>query len=200
MWTRRIAAGVLIVLFSSASLASQTNAGIAGSRLRLRGLHQYEIPGVLRLDGRQVSASSGSDIGRTTIRVLSPAHGYLTVLRPGTRLVGRLVDVTPDTLSLAVENGIDPITIPLDSLASVERSVRPARRHIVRGILAGVGAFFGTGALVFSQCGLGCEDSTVALATFGAGIAAGAWAWQGRERWTTVSTSDLVPPFVSASP
>src|SRR4051812_31514759 len=101
MWMRRIAAGMVIVLVPTISLAGQSDPVLSSRRIRVSGLRVYEIPGVLTLDGEQITASSLGTIEKTRIRVPSPAHGTLTVLRPGNRLIGSVLSVTPDTMSLA---------------------------------------------------------------------------------------------------
>jgi hypothetical protein len=161
------------------------------------GLHQYELPGVLTLDGDTVSASHGVTIGPTTIHVPAPPDGPLTVLRPGTRLVGVATSVTDGILVLRVDGVSQSIRVPLDSLATIERSERRAKRHVVRGILAGIGAFYAGVVLVFAACGLGCDDFTAVLGTFGTGIAAGLWAGRSSpsEQWTTMPISNFVSQF-----
>jgi hypothetical protein len=160
------------------------------------GLRQYALPGVLTIDRNSVSAWHGVTIGRTTVNVPASAAGPLTILRPGTRLVGRAMSVTGGILELRLEGAAEPARIPLDSIQTLERRERRARRHVVRGLLVGVGAFFGSGFLAFSRCGLNCDDAAMTLTMFGSGAVAGMLAGRSSpEVWTPVSTSDFVSQF-----
>lgn len=195
VWMRPVAATLVAVLMTGVVQAGQSGSPAGGQRVRVTGLRQYELPGVLTLDGDAVSASQGVTIGPTTIQVPAPPDGPLTVLRPGTRLVGHATSVTDGILVLRVDGVSQSIRVPLDSLAVIERG-RAGRRHLLRGILVGIGAFYAGVVLVFAACGLGCDDFTAALGTFGTGIAAGLWAGRSSpEVWTPVSTSDFVSQF-----
>jgi hypothetical protein len=53
----------------------------------------------------------------------------------------------------------DTIAIPLDSIGKLEVSDHRSGRHLLRGILVGIVAFYGTTALIFwSGCGLDCRS------------------------------------------
>ena len=80
------------------------------------------------------------------------------MLKPGRRAVGRALDVKDRVLIFLLDGQHDPFEIPLDSIGTLEVSAHRSGRHMVRGILIGVGVFYGTSALIFfAGCGFDCR-------------------------------------------
>jgi hypothetical protein len=174
---------------------AQTSASAAQPRVRITGPEEYEIPGVLKIAGAQVSGNASITIEDTMVRVLSPATGQvLVVLRPKRPLAGRVIEVKDRLVEFMPDGQAGTLRIPVDSIGKLEVSERRRRAHVLRGILVGVGAFYGLLGLFFAQCGLGCSDA-IALPAIGGGIAAGILTGRGTERWRTVPADWLSSQF-----
>ena len=174
---------------------AQTSVSAAQPRVRITGPEEYEIPGVLKIAGTHVSGDANITIQDTVVRVVSPATGQLlVVLRPKRRLVGRAIEVKDQLVEFLPDGQAGTLRIPLDSIGKLEVSERRSRAHVLRGILVGIGAFYGLGWLFFARCGLGCSDAIVLPAIAG-GIAAGILTGRGKEHWRTVRTDWLLSQF-----
>ena len=174
---------------------AQTSASAAQPRVRITGPEEYEIPGVLKIAGAQVSGHASIVIQDTMVRVVSPATGQeLVVLKPKKRLAGRVIGVKDRLVEFMPDGQAGTLRIPIDSIGKLEVSERRRGAHVLGGILVGVGAFFGLIALFFAQCGLGCGDA-IALPAIGGGIAAGILTGRGTERWRTEPADWLSSQF-----
>lgn len=92
---------------------------------------------------RQVAAEEVSEVA-----LAAPASGrppgagtVLAAFHTGSRLTGRLLEVTPDSLRLDCPAVADPVTCRLDSLAALESAAEPAGERLPgpRGILEAEG-------------------------------------------------------------
>ena len=188
----RMAAFVAVLGLLPGLVLAQTSVPPAQPRIRITGPGDYEIPGLLKIAGAHVSGDASMTIQDTVVRVVSPATGQLlVVLRPKRRLVGRAMAVKDQVVEFHPDRQHDTLRIPLDSIGKLETSERRSRSHVLRGILVGIGAFYGLGWLFFAQCGLGCSDAIVLPAIAG-GIAAGILTGRGKEHWRTVRTDWLL--------
>ena len=169
----------------------------AESRIRISGSRVFEIPGVLKADGDGVTGRSSMTTDDMTIRVVSPQTGHpLVVLKPGRRVVGRALDVKDRVLIFLLDGQHDPFEIPLDSIGTLEVSEHRSR-HLVRGILIGVGVFYGTSALIFSAgCGLDCSNAMF-LPTIASGIATGVITGKARDAWKSMPVTWLSAQFAT---
>jgi hypothetical protein len=94
-----------------------------------------------------------------TIRVVPQIGQPFVVLKPGKRFVGRALAVRDRVVAFIIDGQHDTIAIPLDSIGKLEVSDHRSGRHLLRGILVGIVAFYGTTALIFwSGCGLDCRS------------------------------------------
>ena len=153
-------------------------------RIRLTGQNTFEIPGVIRVDGRNVTSAGGPESDENVVSFDDPTTSdRLTVVLPGKRLVGLALGVDKGILSFRTESAQKVLHIPLSAVNTFELSEARARPHVLRGILVGVGTFWGAGALIFAGCGLGCSDAAIIPAFLAAGVA-GTLAGRGHERWT----------------
>ena len=171
----RVAAFVTTVCLCSASVEAQATGGVAvRPRVRITGSQTFEIP----------SAATGQ------------RH---VVLKAGKRFAGSALDVRDRIATVLVDGQHDTLAIPLDSIAKLEVSDPGSGRHLVRGILVGFGAFWGSGALIVSGCppiGSGCSDA-ILIAPVAVGIAAGILAGRSRETWKPVPAAWLISQFSS---
>jgi len=175
---------------------AQTSALGARPRVRITGPERYEIPGILQIDGARVTGNASITIEETAVRVVSPATEQpLIVLRPGQRLAGRAIDVKDRIVEFLPDGQPDALSIPLDSIGKLEMSELRIRPRILRGILVGIAAFYGVAWLFMAQCGLGCDDGLLIIGSVGGGMAAGAIAGRGGERWKTVPADWLLSRF-----
>src|SRR5207249_2882056 len=110
----------------------------------------YEIPDVLKVDGDRLSGRSDLITDDLTVRVvLANTNQQLVAVKPGRRLVGRATNLRDRVVTVLVDGRHDPISVALDSIGRLEVSEHRSGRHILRGILVGFGAFYGTGLLIF---------------------------------------------------
>jgi hypothetical protein len=196
MSIRTIAAIVLLSVLSTCALAAQSTAA-GQSRVRVTALRHYQIPGVVTIDGDQVTGRSVT-MDKTMIRVPSASGQLISILKPGTRVTGSVEGVTDGVLSLLVDGQRDPFNIPLNSLAKIELSDRAGKRHLARGILAGIGTFYGVLGLSLLRCGLGCDDA-LGVAAIAAGIGVGTLTGHSREHWAEVSPAEFRLRFATVS-
>ena len=189
---QRIVVVVVTASLLSGRVHAQTPSGRDEARVRVTASHAYELPGVVKVDATGISGSSVTT-DDTTIRVVSPQTGQpLVILKPGVRRIGRAVAVNGELVTVFLEGRSDSIAMPLSSIGQLEISERRGGPHIVRGILAGVAAFYGTTALIFfGGCGVGCPDVAV-LPPIAAGIATGVLVGRSHERWKSVPTNWLL--------
>jgi len=127
------------------------------------------------------------------VRAISPQTGQqLMVLEPGKRVVGRAMEVRNRVVTFVKDGQQETIAIPLDSIGVLEVSDPRRHRHVLRGVLLGVGAFYGTAALIFfAGCGLDCSDA-IFIPTIGTGIVTGLITGRSREAWRTEPASWLL--------
>jgi hypothetical protein len=194
MSLRTMVVVIAVVSLPVINVDAQTLAREVGPRVRLTGSRAYDIPGVVTIDGDRISGPSVV-IDEATIRVRSADTGEpLVMARPGVRIVGRAIGVNAQVVTFIIEGHQQSIDIPLPSIGKLEVSDRQRRSHVLRGILVGVGAFYGIGALFFSQCGLGCSNA-IFLPAIAGGVASGIETGRGRERWRPVAVDWLLSRF-----
>jgi hypothetical protein len=188
---RRIVVAITVASVSLGRVYAQTPDHRLETRIRVTGAETYDIPGVLAIGGGRITGPSAV-VNETTITLRSPETGQpLAVVRPGVRLAGRAIAVNQQVVSFIVEGDQNPIAIPLPSIGKLEVSEHRSPRHLVRGILVGVGVFYGTSWLIFAKCGLGCSNAAI-LPPIAAGIAAGTITGRSRETWKVVPVDWLL--------
>ena len=181
---QRIIAVTAACCLATAAISGQVPAPAdVQPRIRLTGQNTFEIPGVIRIDGQNVTSGAHLVSDESSASFDDPiTSDRLTVVLPGKRLVGQALGVDKGILSFRAEPAQKILHIPLSAVDTFELSEARARSHVLRGILVGFGAFWGAGALTFSACGLGCSNAAIIPAVVG-GALAGAWAGRGHERW-----------------
>jgi hypothetical protein len=195
--------GTMVVVIAVVSMPvlkadAQTLAREAEPRIRVTGSRAYDIPGLLTIDGNRISGPSVVVTDETTLRVRSAGSGQpLVMAKPGVRIVGRAIGVNAQVVTLIIEGHRQSVDMPLPSIGKLEVNDGQRRSHVLRGILVGVGAFYGIGALFFSQCGLGCSN-VILLPAIAGGVASGIVTGRGRERWRTVPVDWLLSRFPPA--
>lgn len=196
----RVVVFATIVCLLSALVEAQAPGVAVQPRVRITGSRAFEIPGELKIDGERVSGNSSMTTDEMTVRVVLPQTGQqLVVLKPGKRFVGRALDVRDRVVAFVIDGQQDTIAIPLDSIGKLEVSDHRSGRHLLRGILVGVGAFYGTFALIFfGGCGLDCSDAMF-IPAIASGIATGVITGRGREAWKTVPAAWLSSQFSGTS-
>jgi hypothetical protein len=200
----RVVACAAIVCFLSALVDAQVPGVAIQPRVRITGSRAFEIPGVLKVEGERVSGNSSRTTDEMTIRIVLPQTGQqFVVLKPGKRFVGRALDVRDRVVAFVIDGQHDTIAIPLDSIGKLEVSDHRSGRHLLRGILVGIGGFFGTVELIFwSGCGLNCSNASLLIPAIAGGIATGVMTGRRREAWKTVPAAWLSSQFngTSAAP
>jgi len=190
----------LALALACGAVASPSSAQTAAAndvilRIRFVGPEVFEIPGVLRIDRGNVVAAGDVTVDDTFVRVARPGPSQpLTVVRWRKRIVGEAVGVENGVLMMRVNTAV--IYVPLDSIGTVDVSDERVHRHLLRGVLVGVGTFWGVGVLMINTCGFGCGNLAILPAVAG-GIAAGVLAGRGRERWTPHPTVWLASQFAA---
>jgi hypothetical protein len=176
-------------------VSAQTSVLAAQPRIRITGPEEYEIPGVLKIAGSRVGGDGGQakiTIEETVVRVVSPATGQpMAVLRPKRRLVGRAMEVRDQIVEFLPDGQRDTLKIPLDSIGKLEVSERRSRFHVLRGILVGIGTFYGVAGLFFARCGLGC-DGAILLPALAGGITTGILTGRGSDHWRSAPADWLL--------
>lgn len=192
---------IFIALAACTILCVDVSGQIAASptpvRVRVRGVDPYEMPGVIKVEAGRITSASVVTIDGNTVRMASDGTTEpLALVKAGARLVGMATHVHNGVMSIVVDGQSKAVGIPLDAIATLEVSRTRGKKHILRGILVGVGAFYGTGALIFfSQCGLDCGGDTFAVAVL-AGITGGVLAGRrGGERWEVMPAGRIASQF-----
>jgi len=162
--------------------------------MRDRLVRVVALAGVLA--GTAWTPLGGEEKGQTA------GHGWVRVTAPSTsdrRLSGDLVSIDATTLVLRGAGQAAPERIPLSSITSIERRLRPGRkkRGLAIGLLTGVAVGAAIGYVGGDDCNPGslCIDRGItaagsAIALGLVGLAVGALAAPG-EQWEATTTERL---------
>jgi hypothetical protein len=171
----------------SSSVSAQV--AVSGSlRVRITGPDLYEIPGVLSIAGDHVTGSVVTSADDAIVQVRLPQTTELvTVPKAGRHLVGLVLSVDNNAVVLARKGQSASLRIPLDAIGKVE--VSEGRRHgRATAILAGIGAWYGTGALFVRLSDFWFYPGPLAVAP-AVGMVVGYLL--GREHWKAVPVASL---------
>ncbi len=127
--------------------------GITGARIRILTTPTIDIPGLIRLDGRTVTGPVLRSDDETVTATGGSDRPNVMLPRPGRRIVGVIVGVQQDVLTIAREDGA-VLTVPRAAIATLERQVgeRSRKRGAALGLLIGGGAGAGVGFLKGRAC------------------------------------------------
>src|SRR5574341_123609 len=118
---------------------------LPGTKVRLSAGRVVEIPGVVRIDGMNASASGRVVLNNTEmIAVQVPGQeAPVALLRPGVRLPARLTAIDDDAITISLEGQPYSFRVPRFELTQLEMSKegKPAGLRILRG--AGIGLAVG---------------------------------------------------------
>ena len=118
------------------------------------------------------------------------------MLNPDVLAVGRAVRVDADTLTVLLDNAIEPAVIPLGSIGRIDASMHRRERHIVRGVVVGAAIWLGTAFAVLPAS----NDPLVAALPFVAGAVVGAAIGAPAEKWKPVSILWLRDRVIPSAP
>ncbi len=194
---------VILLTIWPARVEVRTQEPGAPVRVRIRGADRYELPGVLRIDGRRITMGRpgvvlDSDVVRVRLSDLS-----LDVLRPERSLKGTVLGVNPDgVVSFSPEHSSEVLQIPLAAIGRLHVSIERRESRgtaTAQGIGIGVGAFYGVGRLTYAICR--CEGRPLSAGMV-AGVLTGVifGGWRGMERWGEEPVEWLMRHFPPAPP
>jgi hypothetical protein len=192
---------LLATCVTAAPLAGQDTANGLSPRIRVTGTHTMNIPGELTVEGNQITGTSITAIDENVIRIKTSTGGEVwTIPRSGKRLIGRALDIKGNVLELRGGSDAASMFVPLQSIATVEISEgRRPKGAILLGILAGVGVFWGTGALIISSCGIWCSNAPFVGAIVAGVVTGTALAHHiRREHWKAVPVAALPTELAKA--
>jgi hypothetical protein len=116
---KRVVAVVLACLLASPAWA-QAPSSIPTGRVRITGVSNYEVPGVLKFEASQVIGKPIRITDRFVQFRRAEGGQLLTVLRPRQRLTGRAKPSAGGLLEFIPDGGAETLYVPLDAIAKTE--------------------------------------------------------------------------------
>jgi hypothetical protein len=202
----RAAAVVLAAGLAVLPAAAQVNAGATQPpHVRLTGTRTFEVPGVIYVDSNRVSGAGYTHADRRMVRLAPSAAGRpIVVPRGDTRLLGLAVGISGDAVVVQLDDTREEVEIPIAAIAQIEVANGPSRPHhrVIWTVLSGIGAFYGSAFIAFSQCFLGpCSTwwSVFILGSTAAATAGTAYALRA-QHWKRITLADLTGRLSPPSP
>ena len=165
-------------------------------RVRILGASTFDVPGMIHVDDRLVAGPGIVSSDAAFVRAgLGDSGVVVTIPRAGYQFVAMAVRVDADSLTVRLENSSREDVIPLAAIMRLEvmKKRTPPHHRVLWTVLSGVGTFYGTMFIAFSQCFLGPCSNLWDYFIFGstAGVTAATAGALRNERWEPISPVDL---------
>jgi len=140
---KRVGAVALACLMAS-PVGAQESSPKAPDRVRITGVSSYEIPGVIKLEGSQISGKAVR-IADQFVQFRRPGdRQLLTVPRPGKRLTGKGEVIDDGLFEFVLDQETETLYVPLDSIAETESLEHTphhltTRQKVIIGLAAACG-------------------------------------------------------------